>query len=141
MVSCRSPNPKSFARQWVLDSGASVNMMRTSDLSKKELEHVGPLKNPCRLGIANGIIYSDVGITVHIAELGITDEVHICDSAPKGIGPRLRLLLVQKGMSLGRTESKEICMSCGGRCSDDAQHSIDREAHERFRLFVCSRTS
>ena len=72
-------------------------MIRTSDLTEKGLEHVGPLTNPCRLMSANGVINSDVGITVRIVELGITDEVHICDSAPKGIGVLSLGRLVNQG--------------------------------------------
>jgi hypothetical protein len=47
---------KRFSRRWMLDSGASVNMIRTSDLSKAEKAHIAPLENPCRLVTANGVI-------------------------------------------------------------------------------------
>ena len=83
---CYSRSEDKNCRKWMLDSGASVNMIRTSDLTAKERKHIGPLKNPCRLVSANGVIDSNVGISFNIPELGITDEVHICDSAPKGIG-------------------------------------------------------
>jgi len=105
VLPCLSPGPKTSRatvskgktdRKWMLDSGASVNMLRTSDLSKTEQEHIGPLTNPCRLITANGVIQSDIGINVYIPELGITDEVHICDSAPKGIGVLSLGRLIQK---------------------------------------------
>lgn len=83
----------------MLDSGASVHMLRTSDLSEFEACMVGPLRNPINLGTANGVVPSDRGFDIRIDELDMTDEVHVCDHAPKGMGV----------LSIGRLMSDHGC--------------------------------
>ena len=61
-------------------------MLRTSDLNKYELSQLRRLSKPVNLATANGVVSSDTGFSIHINELDIDDEVHVCDGAPKGMG-------------------------------------------------------
>ena len=73
-------------RRWMLDSGSSVHMLRTSDLNQTERECLGRVDNPIRLSTANGVVTADDGLDFTTPVLGIDDEAYVIDNAPENLG-------------------------------------------------------
>ena len=72
-------------RMWMIDGGSSVHLLRKSDLSKNEIDNVGPAKNRMRLSTANGVIVADGRLQCSLSKINLDGEAYVTDSAPAGI--------------------------------------------------------
>ena len=72
-------------RTFMLDSGSSIHLMNIKDITHKEGKKIRPLPKSVTLQTANGTVTSSKGFKLHIPALGVHDDCHVTDVAPKGI--------------------------------------------------------
>ena len=74
--------PGSFSgRNFIVDSGASFNLVGYSSLSKAERKRVRKAA-PVALNIANGIVQADEVLDIYVHDLGITIEFYLLPDVP-----------------------------------------------------------
>ena len=73
-----------FNREWLIDSGATYNMIGRDILTSAELQNVRNIDEPIELGTANGDVKVTECLDIHMAIIGRTIRALImdCDMQP-----------------------------------------------------------
>ena len=69
-------------RYYIVDSGASMHLVAEDEITEEERSTRHKRASPVPLNTANGVIWTEEGVTVYIEELGIEVEAALFKSSP-----------------------------------------------------------